>query len=88
MNMQCDLLYYKFNNDTTTDEGVGFIKSMVGGNSAHRAGALKAGLREGLLNSAVLRPHDDCDFHNTASCGGSQIDSDNTSCLVCWKRFR
>ena len=54
MKMQCKLLCDKFNNDTTTNEGVGFIESMLDGNSAHRAGALKAGLRESLLNSAPL----------------------------------
>ena len=65
MKMQRELLYGKFNNDTTTDEGVGIIESMLGGNSAHRAGALKTGLREGLFNSVFLRcPDDDCDFHN------------------------
>jgi len=51
MKMQCELLHKKFNNDTTTAEGVGFIEGMLGGNSAHRASALKAGLREGLLSS-------------------------------------
>ena len=45
--MQCELLYSKFNNDTTTAEGVEFIESMLGGNSAHCAGALKRGLIEG-----------------------------------------
>jgi len=68
MRMQCELLYDKFNNDTTTDEGVGFIESMLGGNSAHRAGALKAGLREGFWRSVFLRcPHGDCDFHNNTT---------------------
>jgi len=55
MKMQCELLQDDFRNDTTTAEGVGFIKSMLGGNSAHRAGALKAGLRQGLLSSTFLR---------------------------------
>jgi len=54
MKMQCELLQKKFNNDTTTAEGVGFIESMLGGNSTHRAGALKAGLRQGLLSNALL----------------------------------
>lgn len=45
--MQCELLYGKFNNDTTTAEGVKFIEGMLGGDSAHRAGTLKRGLREG-----------------------------------------
>jgi len=58
MKMECELLQKKFNNDTTTTEGVGFIESMLGGNSTHRAGALKAGLREGLLSSASSYPPD------------------------------
>ena len=45
--MQCELLYGKFNNDTTTAEGAAFIESMLGGNLAHCAGALKRGLIEG-----------------------------------------
>ena len=45
--MQCELLYGKFNNDTTTAEGVEFIETMLGGNLAHCAGALKRGLIEG-----------------------------------------
>ena len=58
MKMQCELLHDEFNNDTTTAEGVGFIRDMLGGNSAHRAGALKAGLREGLLSGTFLRSPD------------------------------
>ena len=54
MKMQCELLCDKFKNDTTTNEGVRFIESMLDGNAAHRAGALKAGLRESLLNSDPL----------------------------------
>ncbi|KAF9645618.1 hypothetical protein BDM02DRAFT_3271586 [Thelephora ganbajun] len=63
--MQCRLLYDNFNNTTTTEKGVEFIESMLGGNLAHRAGALKLGLREGLLGGVFLRcPREDCDMHN------------------------
>ena len=68
MKMQRELLYDKFNNDITTNEGVGFIESMLGGNSAYRAGAVKAGLREGLLRGVFLRcPYEDCYFHNSGT---------------------
>jgi len=68
MKMQYELLYDKFNDDTTTDEGVEFIASMLGGDSVHRAGALKAGLRKGLPRCVFLRcPYVGCDLHhNTA----------------------
>ena len=68
MKMQCELLQKKFNNATTTAEGVGFIESMLGGDSAHRVGALKAGLREGLSYGVLLRcPYGDCDMHNNTT---------------------
>ena len=45
--MQSELLYGEFNNDTTTADGIEFIESMLGGNLAQCAGALKRGLIEG-----------------------------------------
>ena len=63
--MECDLLFNKFDNETTTAKGVELIELMKGGNSAHRSRALKLGLREGLLGSVSLRcPSSGCDLHN------------------------
>ena len=45
--IQCELLYGEFNDETTTADGVEFIESMLGGNLAQCAGALKRGLIEG-----------------------------------------
>lgn len=68
MKMQHELLYDKFDDDTTTDESVGFIADMLGGDSVHRAGALKAGLRKGLPRFAFLRcPYYECDLHHNAT---------------------
>ena len=68
--MECELLYGKFDDATTTAEGVELIGSIPGGNSAHCAAALKMGLREGLLGGVFLRcPRSECDLHkNSASC--------------------
>ena len=58
--MQCEVLYDNSDHETTA-EGVEFIKSMLDGNSAHCAEALRLGLREGLLGSVFLRyPRSDC----------------------------
>lgn len=66
--MECELLYDNFNNETTTAKGVEFIESMLGGNSAHCAEALKLGLREGLLGGVFLRcPRSDCRMHNNST---------------------
>lgn len=55
--MQCKLLYGKFNNDSTTAEGVKFIEGMVGGNSPHCAETLKQGLAKGVvLHASCTKP--------------------------------
>ena len=48
--MQCELLYGKFNNEKTTADGVEFIESMLGGDSAHCIVGLKRGFREGTVS--------------------------------------
>ena len=66
--MQCGLLYYKFNNDTTASQGMEFIEGMLGGNSGHRANAVKLVLREGLLSGVFLRcPDENCDLHDNTT---------------------
>ncbi|KAF9785359.1 hypothetical protein BJ322DRAFT_826989 [Thelephora terrestris] len=71
--MECELLYDKFNNEASTAKGVELIESMIGGNSAHRSGALKLGLRRGLSGTVFLRcSRSTCDLHtNPQSCRGS-----------------
>ena len=64
--MQCELLYGKFNNETTTAQGVEFIESMLGGNSVHCAGVLKRGLIQGGVlpapDSDPNQPSSDTEF--------------------------
>ena len=47
MKMQCELLGGISPVESTTASVTDFIKSMVGGKAAHRAGALKLALRNG-----------------------------------------
>ena len=65
--MECELLYGKFDDATTTAKGAVLIGSMPGGNSAHCAGALKMGLRQGFLGGVFLRcPRPECDLHKNS----------------------
>lgn len=68
--MQCALLYDKFNDESTTDEGMALIKGIVGGGSAHSAHVFKQALKEGLFNSVFPRcARKECKFHNNNTCG-------------------
>ena len=71
MKVHCELLGGEFDEKSTTVSTTDVIKSMVGGNAAHRAGALKLALRNGRSKGGThLRcPVHDCDFHdNPVSC--------------------
>ncbi|KAF9785367.1 hypothetical protein BJ322DRAFT_1062892 [Thelephora terrestris] len=66
--MECELMYDEYNDENTTAEGIKFIESVPGGNLAHRAGALKIVLKEGLLNRVFLRcPNLGCSMHNNTA---------------------
>ena len=66
MKMHGELLRGKFRGKSTTVSTTDFIKTMVGGNAAHRAGALKLALRDTRPRSGVLLrcPCRSCDFHH------------------------
>jgi len=51
MKMQYELLAGGFGDQTTNASMVDLIKNMADGTAAHRAGALKFGLREGFFLS-------------------------------------
>jgi len=53
MKMQCNLLDGMFNDKSTTISVADLIKTMAGGNAAHRAGALEFALRNGRLRGGV-----------------------------------
>lgn len=69
MKMHCGLLDEKFHEKSTTTSAADLIKSMAGGDAAHRAGALKLALRNGRLRGGVpprCPDPPDCDFHYDA----------------------
>lgn len=95
--MQSELLYGKFNDEATTAEGVRFIQSIPGGNSAHRAGALKVALKEGLNRVFLLCSRPGCDFHYSATpycligpkmtiCPRDHVGKDYLECASCGAR--
>ena len=70
MKMHCDLLGENFREESVTASAADAIKSMAGGNAAHRASALKLALRNGRLKREKLFrcPVRSCKFHKTPYC--------------------
>ena len=85
MKMQCELLCRQPGDSTTAAEGVNHIKSMLGGGSPHRAGALKLALREIFLGGVFLRcPRQGCDLYNNTARRRSKLPGSRCPQPLCY----